>query len=107
MILILIYFKTMINSEDLNFYYMSKLDFYDENIWYHDDYTNINKHIKINNSHEISKTAAETELKTFSSFNKQFTAQFRLADLLTKSYICKECHWEFNFKNQLHHHLLI
>ena len=31
MILILTYFKTMINLENLSFYYMNKLDLYNEN----------------------------------------------------------------------------
>ena len=82
----------MISFKDLNFYHISKSDSYDEDIWYHDDYINADEHTEINDFHKVLEIITETELKTFNNSDEQFTAQFRLADLLIKLCICKECH---------------
>ena len=105
--LISTYFETMISSENLSSYHMSKLDLYNEDIQYHNDYINVNKHTEINNTHKVSETVVEMKLEIFSNSDEQFTAQFRLVNSLTKLCVCKECHWEFSSENQLHHHLLI
>ena len=97
----------MISFENLSFYYMNESDFYDENVWYHDDYADVNEHIETDDFHEISETAAETELEMSDNSDEQSTTQLELADFLTKLCVCKECHWEFSSENQLHCHLLI
>ena len=53
----------MISSEDLSFYHINDSDFYNEDVWYYDDYININEHTETNDSHKISEIITEIKLE--------------------------------------------
>ena len=65
MILILIYFKIMISSEDSSFYHISKLNSHNKNIQYYYDDIDAHEFKKIKEFHKISEITAKIKFEMF------------------------------------------